>query len=555
MNERWDAVVVGSGLGGLTSAACLAAAGRRVLVLERHDVAGGNATVFRRHHQGVEYEFDVGVHYIGECQPGGLFPVILGALGVGDRIHFRPLDPDQFDTLVMPGLEVRIPAGWDEYIERVVQAVPGDRAPIERCLTTLRDVAREARNRYLPGAETPTFDLWAHRALGELFDECELSPTARAVIDHWNGLYAGPPSQTAISMHAGIIEHYMHGAFYPEGGGQVLAARLVQVIEAHGGEVRTLARVTRVLVEGRRVVGVELGDGSIIDTSLVVSNADHRRTVQHLVAAEHWDPATRTFAETATMTLGLVVAYVVVDVDLVADRPNTNYHVFGGDDPEQVYAALDAGRIPDGTWAYLAFATKKDPDNRHLCPPGHTNFQIMTLAPRGFEFWGVDAGPADGATYRRDEVYRRRKSEMTERMLDAAEQVLGPFRDHIVHLETATPLTHQRYTHATGGTSYGYLHSPGQSGQNRPSHRTEIDGLWLTGANTSSGHGIAGAMVGGVVCAGQVLGRHLLVEMMLGTTLVDPSHIPPDPPDFDPVMISRGARLRARRVSSRVSNG
>src|SRR5438128_1268336 len=77
MRERWDAVVIGSGLGGLTAAACLAGSGRRVLVLERHDVAGGNATVFRRHHEGDEYEFDVGVHYIGECQEGGLFPAIL----------------------------------------------------------------------------------------------------------------------------------------------------------------------------------------------------------------------------------------------------------------------------------------------------------------------------------------------------------------------------------------------------------------------------------------------------------------------------------------------
>ena len=250
MNEQWDAVVIGSGLGGLTSAACLAAAGRRVLALERHDLAGGNATVFRRHHEGVEYEFDVGVHYIGECQPGGLFPSILGALGVGDRIEFRPLDPDQFDTVVMPGLEVRVPAGWDEYIDRVVQAVPGDRAAIERCLTTLRDVARETRVRFIPGTETPAYDRWAQRPLSELFDECELSRTACAVIDHWNGLYAGPPSRTAIAMHAGIIDHYMNGAYYPEGGGQVLAARLVQVIEACGGEVRTLTPVQQVLVEG-----------------------------------------------------------------------------------------------------------------------------------------------------------------------------------------------------------------------------------------------------------------------------------------------------------------
>lgn len=555
VDECWDAVVIGSGLGGLSAAACLAGSGMRVLVLERHDIAGGNATVFRRHHDGAEYEFDVGVHYIGDCQPGGVIPAILDGLGVGDRITFRPFDQDQFDTLVMPDMEVKIPAGWDNYIANVVEAVPGDRAAVERCMSTLRDVARQSRERMIPGAETPVFDEWAYRTLSELFDECELSPTARAIIDHWNGLYAGAPSQTAVAMHAVIADHYMNGAYYPEGGGQVIPARLVQAIEANGGEVRTLAPVARIVVENRRVRGVEMADGCFIATDLVLSNADHLRTVHNLVDREHWDPATLRFVEEARMTLGLVVAYVVVDGDLVGDLPNTNYHIFGGGDPEAVYEALDAGVLPDSEWAYLAFASKKDPDNPHLCPPGQTNFQIMTLAPRGFEHWGTQDGPADGARYRRDDLYRKRKAEITERLLSAAESVLGPFRERIVHLETATPLTHQRYTHSSGGTSYGYMHSPEQSGPNRPSHRTEIEGLWITGANTTSGHGIAGALVGGVSCAGHILGRHgLLIEMVLGAQLIDPASIPPDPPDFDPMWVSRGARLRERRSARRTSS-
>ena len=66
-------------------------------------------------------------------------------------------------------------------------------------------------------------------------------------------------------------------------------------------------------------------------------------------------------------------------------------------------------------------------------------------------------------------------------------------------------------------------------------HKTEIAGLRVVGQNTTSGHGIAGAMVGGVHCAGEILSRPLLVRMIMGTPLADPAAIPADPPDFDPI--------------------
>ncbi len=543
--EEWDVVVVGSGAGGLCTAACLGSAGKKVLVVEAHDVAGGNTQVFRRHHGDDWFEFDVGVHYIGEAGPDGLLSNIYRSLGVGDRMGFAQLDPDGFDTLVTPDFTFRVPSSWEEYQERLIEQFPTDRAGIEKTIRILRTVAQEGRMVF--GGDRPTFEEWAFRPLSELFEEAELSQPACAVLDHWSTLYAGSPSRSVTVMHARIVDHYMNGAFYPEGGGQMLAARLIQVIEACGGEVRTLSPVEKVVVEEGAVRGVELENGERIDAPVVVANCDYRRLVTQMIEPEHLAPGTRTWAEEAQMTLGLVCAYVAVSKEIAG--PNTNYFTLPDYRTDEMYAELDEGSFREGDLPiYIALASRKDPGNPELCPPGHTNFQIMCLAPRGYEYWGVDTGPADGGRYRRDDVYRQRKQEITDRMVDAAEKVLGPFRDEIVHLETATTLTHERYVRSSEGTSYGFMHSPEQSGINRPQLKTEIDGLWIVGANATTTHGIGGALTGGVFCAGEILDRPLIAEIALGEQLLDPSKIPPDPENFDPLEYSRGAKLRAKRA-------
>jgi len=541
----WDAIVIGSGLGGLACGAYLCAAGRRTLVLEGHSVAGGNSQVFRRRVKGDEYEFDVGIHYIGECGPDGLITAIMNGAGLAERVVFRPLDRDGFSTLIFPDLRFRVPASWDRYRERIMATFPDEAEKLGAVVDLFRAVANEGR-RYQSnefgvealGREVPTFASWGLRPVTELFDEYGLSQRARAVLLGEQGDYAVRPSRTPVALAAGLTGHYMAGAFYPEGGGQMIAGRLVEAIRAYGGEVRTNARVCKVRVEGGRAVGVTLDrTGEEIDAEIVVSNADLKRTVSQLVGEEHFSQQTVERVRAFRMTIPLFTAYLGIDIDLREQGvPNSNFWIWGSYDIEGIYDQLESGSVPDPPIAYISTASIKDPTNPHLAPAGQTNLQVMTLVPRDYAFFNRDRGPVEEGRnrYHRDPGYRKSKAELTESILEAAEIAIPGLREHVVWQESASPLTQERFTHSTGGTSYGIEFACDQMGPLRIGPETDVAGLYLCGASTPAGHGIANVMRSGVIAAGAALDTDLLAMVRSGEVLGDPAKLPELFDDWDP---------------------
>ncbi|MFC1418474.1 phytoene desaturase family protein [Streptacidiphilus cavernicola] len=550
----YDAVVVGGGMGGLVCAAYLAVAGRRVLLAEQHDVVGGNSQVFRRRRR---YEFDVGVHYLGDCGPDGILPAILSGLGAAGRIGFRPMDRDGFDRLLLPGLAVDVPVGWDRYRERLTAALPGEAAGITRCLAVLRAAAEDLRGkltgRWQPG-DAAHRELLLHSpgTLGALFARWGLSPRAATLLAAQSGNYGSPPSRTQVVVHAAMLDHYLRGAYYPLGGGQMLPATLVEVIEAHGGTVRTRCPVERIAVgDDRRVRGVLLAGGESVRAPVVVSNADYRSTVLTLCQPSVFPASVVSRTEAAGSRAAVAVVYLALDRPL--ELPNANLWCWADDDVERCYAralapaadgtAADGGQAAEVPFAFLSFASLKDPGNPLVCPPGHSNFQVMTLVP-----------PDDGrelAGYRRDRDYLAAKARLTNALLDAAEQAVGPFRDRITHQESATARTNRRYTGSGSGSPYGLDHwgGPGR----RPDVRTSVEGLYVTGRDTRHQAGIAGTAVGGITAAGHVLGRPgLLPEVYAGAVLGDPDLLPRRGADFDPLRVSRGLARRDARGLARI---
>ena len=544
--QRWDVIVVGSGLGGLTTAAYLAANGMRTLVLEQYDVVGGCSHVFRRRRQ---FEFDVGVHYLGDCGPGGVIPTILRGVGLDQKIEFLPMEREGFDTLVFPELTFRVRAGWDRYLQDLIDVFPEQQRALRRCVGLLRKIAEQAMAAGVPrGAldlltaplRSPALVRWSRRTVADLFGACALSEQAQAVLAGESGTYGAPPSRASVLMHAVMMDHYLRsGGYYPRGGGQVIAAHLLDVVRSHGGRVRTHARVEQILIEGGRASGVRLLGGETLRAPVVVSNADLKRTCLELVGPEHLSRRTLRRLRSMRMALPLFCVYLGLDVDLRERLANSNYLIFPSWDVEQPYADCYAGRFPERSPVYLTSASVKDPHTAALAPRGCSSLEIMAMAPASHGFWQVEDGPAAGERYSRKAGYRALKADVAERLIDGAAELLPDIREHIVWQEAATPITLERYTLASGGTSYGLEHSPDQWGLRRPRSRTAIAGLFLVGASTFYAHGVVGVMLGGVACAGAVLGRDLRAEIAEGRVYGDPTRLQAGGPGWDPLAASR----------------
>ncbi|MGH8457690.1 MAG: phytoene desaturase family protein, partial [Stenotrophobium sp.] len=416
----FDAIVIGAGIGGMTAAAYLAAVGKRTLVLEAYTLIGGCTHVFRRKNK---WEFDVGVHYLGDCGPQGQIPTMLRGVGLDGMIEFLPLDPKGFDTIVFPDLRLKIPKGWDQYLQNLIEAFPEEEKALRRVVGVLERIGTSINRSVTPASLVGTAKfalkagpaaLWALRPLTQFLNAHKLSSRLKAALAVQYGTYASPPHRTPVAVHAVMLHNFLRdGAWFPKGGGQVLSARLGEVVTANGGEIRTRAAVRRILVSKCKVTGVELEDGSRIYAPIVVSNADIKKTYLEMVGREHLRRTTMMRVKRFRMSQPFFNCYLGVDVDLRQQMANTNfYSVPTSEDVTGLYKDLAENRgrytaaerleqMRKRMPAYVSVTTTKDPGNRLAAPAGCSVIEVMTLCPAEPEFWGLTRWPETG-----DESYR-----------------------------------------------------------------------------------------------------------------------------------------------------
>ena len=488
------ALIIGSGVGGLTSALLLAKHGWDVQVHEQHYRPGGLLHRFFRDAR----SYDTGFHYCGGLGSDDILGSCLRHLGVFDQVRWLPLDEDGFDRLKFPGLEFRIPHGVEAYRQRLIDTFPEEKAGIEGYLADLAEATSHyGLYSFRSTVDPAEFLKWEGQSVAEVVSRHTRCRELTAVLTAQNALYGVPASKAPFGLHAVVVHHFLKGANRIDGGGDRLAKVLVNRLKELGGSLHLKSHVEQVRVEDGKALGVTLASGEEINADLVVSNMHPRVLLDHLP-----DGAVRKAycnrVRGQRVGMGHLGGYVQLNgpADCIG---NANVYRLSDFDSDLTFENIGPGHVP----FYFATAPAQGLEN----PSPHHHVVLMLIA---LDYAKV-APWAESATGERPPEYTAYKDSLAQSAVNALCLDFPSLGDKVTRVEASTALTTQHFTRSPEGAMYGHFHEVSQMGRYRPSQFSRVHGLIQVGQSVFA-PGVLGATLSGYYGVGRLLGFERLTE-------------------------------------------
>ena len=511
----YDAVVIGSGMGGLACAALLSELGRKVCVLEQHYTAGGYTHSYERN----GYEWDVGVHYIGDVGTNTRTRRLFDFLSEG-KLEWAPMDAE-YDRFYIGEKVFNAKAGRQAFRDNLVEKFPDEQPAIDRYMALLKEVSGAlsafAMGRVLkPWQQSLAGPLVKWRTpdclfrntwdvLSELTDNKDL---IAVLCGQWGDMGL-PPKQSAFMAHAMIARHYLYGGFYPVGGSWKIAEGIIPRIQRAGGEVFTYAEVKQILIADGKVSGVEMADSYKIECDCVISSAGINNTFNRLLPDRVVEASGyRDLLPNVSPSFAHLCVYIgLKETAEQLGLPKTNFWIYPDNDYDAAVERFVNDKNAEFPVVYISFPSAKDPDylNRH---PGTATIEIVAPAPyKWFEPWRDSTWGKRGADY---EAF---KDELGKRLMQHLYDKLPQLRGKVDYIEVSTPLSTDWFAGYQHGELYGLDHTVERLQQKWLGPRTRIPGLWLTGQDVLT-CGVTGAMMAGMLTTTAIVGMRKMAPLM-----------------------------------------
>ena len=509
-NQKYDAIIIGSGIGGLCTAALLSLKGKRVLVLEKHFKIGGWTHTFRRK----DYEWDVGIHYIGQVhKPYSPIRRLFDLISDG-KLEWSHMDKN-YDRIIFPERSYDFVAPREQFVENMVSYFPKEEKAIISYMDLLDQVATNSRsyftNKALPGIlgtitypfMTRKFFSYSDRTTFDVLSGLTSDQHLIGVLTGQWGDHGLPPKQSSFAMHAMVARHYLDGGNYPKGSSRRIAETISDLIEKNDGILAVNASVNKIKIHNGNAIGVIMENGDEIEAKTIISNAGVVNTIDKLLDNKNRHSRIKEKLQKVKQTESYVCLHIGLNKSAEElGLSNTNLWIYPGynhDHNVQSYIEDSDAEFPV---VYVSFPSAKDQawnENHAGC---------ATMEAITFSKWDWYANWQEFPWKKRGQAYENAKETLSDRILDIVFEQVPGIQNALDYKELSTPLTIHDLANYQKGEMYGINHDSNRFRQRWLRPQSDIKNLFFTGQDITTA-GVSSALFSGMLTASSILKENL----------------------------------------------
>jgi prolycopene isomerase len=496
--RNFDAIIIGSGIGGLVTASQLAAKGANVLVLEKYIIPGGSGGSFKRN----GYTFDVGASMIFGFGEKGYTNLLTRALkDVNEKCETIP-DPVQLEYHLPNNFSISVDKNYEKFIDKLSSFFPKEKYGIKKFYDTCTRVFNCLDSMPLLSIEDPSYLLkvffrsplsclglarWLPINAGDVARKFIKDPKLLKFIDIECFCWSVMPALKTPMINAGMVftDRHVGGINYPKGGVGKIAEKLVSGIEKLGSKIRYKANVVEILLEDNKAIGVKLSNGEKIYSNIIVSNSTRWDTFglknkkKGLISSKSVPKSEYKWSETYKPSPSFVSIHLGVEKTLISDNFNCHHIIVEDWDDLENEKGVIFISIPTLLDSSLA------PEGKHI---------LHAFTPSSMEEWE--------SLSRKD--YLQKKEEYFSFLIEKISKILPNLDQNIDHKEIGTPKTHRKFLGRYDGT-YGPIPNKKLLGLlPMPFNTTNIKNLYCVGDSCFPGQGLNAVAFSGFACAHKI---------------------------------------------------